>query len=558
MGSLFGGGSKTQKVETTVPAYQLPYLQYGLGEALRLYQGGGGAGGGAVMPPAAGAPNIPAAPVPGVPQRPGNPGMPQTMGPQAPGQLPKAITNLLQFRPSGGGSDGRRDPLYPVPGQPGATYASDPAQFAATPGGSGGPMVPGAPPAAAARPTVVGGKLVTSQTSGPGAIRDGSKIYQGPTVADESYQTRMAIDQIIGNSGGIDPRSSVNALTSALNGTGFGLQNTAQGKDGSFGLGQTAAGAYIGSNPNLDRMIESATRGATDRFRRTTSPGITSAAASRGRLGSGYEMQMRQDANRDLSRELSDTEADIRAQDYARERGLQTQAQTTLGGMQQNAQQALLAQRLQASGLLTDVLDRTNESALRGATVRYGVGQNLDARNDARLGSEANRYERTAMEPESDLDRYLARVSGNQGTTQSTPINRDVAGAALGGAGVGAKIGSQILNAAGEGFGGTGAILGGLFGLLSDENAKENRRPVKTGSMLAALEEMPVEEWEYREGMGDGGAARHVGPMAQAFKRATGKGDGHTIPIVDAQGMTMGAIQELAKRLKRLEQRRAA
>lgn len=87
----------------------------------------------------------------------------------------------------------------------------------------------------------------------------------------------------------------------------------------------------------------------------------------------------------------------------------------------------------------------------------------------------------------------------------------------------------------------------GLF-FKSDENAKENKEPA-TGS-LKAVRSMPVQEWDYKPGQGDGG--RHIGTYAQDFKAATGKGDGHSIPVIDAIGVTMGAVKELDAKVEKL------
>ena len=66
---------------------------------------------------------------------------------------------------------------------------------------------------------------------------------------------------------------------------------------------------------------------------------------------------------------------------------------------------------------------------------------------------------------------------------------------------------------------------------------------------------MPVDEWQYKRGVADGGKQRHVGPYAEDFKRETGKGDGKTIPVVDAIGTTMGAVKELSAKVDRLDKR---
>ncbi|MGJ0505770.1 MAG: tail fiber domain-containing protein [Methylocystis sp.] len=100
--------------------------------------------------------------------------------------------------------------------------------------------------------------------------------------------------------------------------------------------------------------------------------------------------------------------------------------------------------------------------------------------------------------------------------------------------------------------GGLGSLAG--FGLsrmsfMSDENAKEDKREVK--GILDALKKMPVEAWRYKEGEGDGG--EHVGTYAQDFQKATGLGDGKSINVVDALGVTMGAVKELAEKVETIK-----
>lgn len=101
---------------------------------------------------------------------------------------------------------------------------------------------------------------------------------------------------------------------------------------------------------------------------------------------------------------------------------------------------------------------------------------------------------------------------------------------------------------------GIGSFFGGILGKLpifsSDENLKEDINPMPDGEALSAVESMPVSEWSYKAGVADEG--RHVGTMAQDFQRATGKGDGKTIPVVDAIGITMGAVKDLSKKVDRL------
>lgn len=102
-------------------------------------------------------------------------------------------------------------------------------------------------------------------------------------------------------------------------------------------------------------------------------------------------------------------------------------------------------------------------------------------------------------------------------------------------------------NMLGSTLGGIGMGLGAFF---SSKDAKEKKRKPK--SALEAVKKMPVEEWQYKPGVQDGGARRHIGPYAEDFHRATGAGDGRQIEVQDALGVTMGAVQELAGKVDRL------
>lgn len=96
--------------------------------------------------------------------------------------------------------------------------------------------------------------------------------------------------------------------------------------------------------------------------------------------------------------------------------------------------------------------------------------------------------------------------------------------------------------------GAAGTVAG--YAMMSSKDAKTNK--TKAMSSLDAIKKMPVEEWEYKHGMGDGGGKRHVGPYAEDFQKATGLGNGKEISIIDAMGVTMGAVQELAGKVDKL------
>lgn len=105
----------------------------------------------------------------------------------------------------------------------------------------------------------------------------------------------------------------------------------------------------------------------------------------------------------------------------------------------------------------------------------------------------------------------------------------------------------QQSNAAGFGglMGGIGTMVGGIW---SSKKLKEDKKPI--AGALDAMNSMPVQEWKYKDGVADSG--RHIGPYAEDFQKATGKGDGTSIPIVDAIGVTMKAVQELDQKVEKL------
>ena len=94
-------------------------------------------------------------------------------------------------------------------------------------------------------------------------------------------------------------------------------------------------------------------------------------------------------------------------------------------------------------------------------------------------------------------------------------------------------------------WGGIGSLAGLGISMLSSKDAKTDKRPAR--GVLEAVRSMPVEEWTYKAGAGDEG--RHIGPYAEDFQAATGRGDGSSIPVVDAIGVTMKAVQELADKV---------
>ncbi len=100
-----------------------------------------------------------------------------------------------------------------------------------------------------------------------------------------------------------------------------------------------------------------------------------------------------------------------------------------------------------------------------------------------------------------------------------------------------------------------GAGVGLVGGILSTREAKTKGKTVAPGLALKAVKDMPVETWSYKEGVADGragGGPEHVGTYAEDFKKITGLGSDHMIPVGDAIGITMKAVQDLDEKVDRI------
>jgi hypothetical protein len=86
---------------------------------------------------------------------------------------------------------------------------------------------------------------------------------------------------------------------------------------------------------------------------------------------------------------------------------------------------------------------------------------------------------------------------------------------------------------------------GGVWTNASDENLKENFKPVDGEALLEKIEELPISQWNYKVESDD---VTHIGPTAQDFKAAFGVGaNDKTISTIDPSGIALAAIKQLSK-----------
>jgi hypothetical protein len=107
--------------------------------------------------------------------------------------------------------------------------------------------------------------------------------------------------------------------------------------------------------------------------------------------------------------------------------------------------------------------------------------------------------------------------------------------------------GFSIYTNAGKTSGVSVAAGSGTWSNLSDRNAKRDILPVDPNSVLEKLVNMPVSLWSYKTEVS---GARHMGPMAQDFRKSFGLGDSDkTIATIDESGIALAAIQGLYQKL---------
>lgn len=90
---------------------------------------------------------------------------------------------------------------------------------------------------------------------------------------------------------------------------------------------------------------------------------------------------------------------------------------------------------------------------------------------------------------------------------------------------------------------------GGQWACTSDSTTKTRIGTIDGDAILGSLRTLPIGTWEYRTEPG----ARHLGPMAQDFRRAFGLGaDERSIAVLDASGVALAAAQALDARTRTL------
>lgn len=204
--------------------------------------------------------------------------------------------------------------------------------------------------------------------------------------------------------------------------------------------------------------------------------------------------------------------------------------------------------------------------ALTSDAINMGRGLPSQAAGAAGLGLQAGN---------SAVGNYMNAANNSRANTQMMGQGYQGAiGANASGAGIlNQQYNSQLQawsaqqQAAGAGLSGIMGAVGtglGAYAALSSKKMKTNKEKLKDGTALTAIKEMPIEKWNYKEGAQNpetGEVMDHtktrVGAYAEDFAEKTGMGDGRTIDVVSALGVTMKAIQDLDQKVDKIAGGRA-
>jgi len=316
--------------------------------------------------------------------------------------------------------------------------------------------------------------------AGFGMVNQGMQgIGQGQGMMQQAGQAGMGLDR---------PNQMVGGAANALSGmTGYGGLGEAQrfagnpalgalpssqryamsqmgvGQAGNQQLGQTAGGQFLGSNPYLDQMFNTAAGRAGEQFNEQTLPGIAAQFGAGSRTGSGIHQEMAQNAQREFGRGLQDMAAGIYSPAYESERNRMIQA---AGAGSQAG--------LGAGQLGLDTFSGFNQADL------------------GRLGLASGQY-------------LGERGLGQQGAQNLGQLGLGQGNLALGGYGLGGAMGQGYAGAGnqmgGLGLGQQNVGLGGI-GAMSDMYGNVGQNQFRAGSLTPGFNDMQYGDMDRLMGVG--------------------------------------------------------
>lgn len=204
------------------------------------------------------------------------------------------------------------------------------------------------------------GSLLTKSEA---QYRNPVEFFPGQTLADQDYWTQAG------------QRNLLDATV--------GMRNTMGEAEDAWGR---ALNADVAGDPRTLALADAATQPLQDQFAEQVLPAISSGASAAGAFGGTRQGLQTAAAGREFTRAVGETRANV------------------LG----DAYRAGLQQQTAALGMLPMM----NQQRLLPGQVMQGVGAQREARGQAEIDADRERFEFEQFEPESRLDRFASRVAG--------------------------------------------------------------------------------------------------------------------------------------------------
>ena len=226
-----------------------------------------------------------------------------------------------------------------------------------------------------------------------------------------------------------------------------------------------------------------------------------------------------------------------------------------------------------------DTNTRENVSAAQeAAKTSYDATLGMSERNMQMYGTELDADQQAAADRSAEITGQGTQIAaGNLARDASTArydqleqnmvsLGRGVQGAAISGMGSAAGLEAnrnatnQSIYAQNKanawGAAGSVASMAAMAMMMSDKNAKTNIKKASTKTALKDIESIVLKKYDYKPGMSLGREEKgHIGGMAQDMPDSMTTADKKRVDIGDSVMSLVGGMQEISKRLGKLEQR---
>jgi hypothetical protein len=298
----------------------------------------------------------------------------------------------------------------------------------------------------------------------------------------------------------------------------------------------------------LDQQAQALTQQANRNLLENIMPGIRSGAQASGQFGGSRQgiaeglaaSRVNQDLAPALTSMYSNALENAQQRMYGTAGQLNQQAESVGTG---NISRAMQQDQFNANLALQNNAQAMQQAQANAAlqAQRFGL-QDTTFNQQLQLAGMPQQYQQDQLQNYAGIIQPGASIGGTSTSTQ--PLYQNNIGNALAGGMLGSMVGPALGASTGMGAG-IGA-LGGL--LLSSRKLKTKVGDVDADKVLESMNELPIDIWVY-----NGEEIPHIGTYAEDFAQAFGVGDGGSIPIVDAIGVLMLAVQALTKRIAQLE-----